>query len=413
MRYYSGPWQWHTIDGESFYGPPVGAVGAIDLGTLPEMGVGGVPRKGCLCWTNGAVLGSDYDLLGTGHVSEIARSGKIASVFEKTVGAVPNGDHLHAMIMDCLIGKADPDGNESPMPIMPGIDGWMDLHMQGHGRVKGERFEWGRSPHTTKIRRMLRREFAGLFKDADEGKLKDRVHHRRVLDDWCCKYGVDEWREFVPDALQADVPGRVKRETTYTDDFNRADSSTTLGTASGGGSWTNVVGVGGIVGNKGYPVSIGTSPACRLESDLSSSDHYCQFTIDSAASGPGQALRFSSSATTFYHVRRTTTLTLFKCITGTFTSLGTPAATGSVPYLLGGKINGSSLTVQEGGSDISSVTDTAIASGLRVGFRSQASGTSFTVDGLTAEDLAASGGILYTQLEHGTRGIARGTYHKF
>lgn len=405
MRYYLGPWRWASDAGELYFAPPVGAVGAIDLGTLPEMAVAGGSRKGCLCWTNGDLLDSDYDLLATGDVREIKRTGKIAGTLAKSIGSVPAGDSLHEMIMDCLIGCSDPDGDTAPMPIVPGIDGWMDLWLPGHGRVKGERFEWGRTDHTDKLKRMIRKQFAGLMEDAHDGRLKDSVHHLRVLDDWCKKYGVEEWREFVPDEVQKEVPGRVPRETTYTDDFNRADAAS-LGSSSEGWAWASAFSTMSIVSNAGNCSS--SLSYQRAQIDLSSFDHYAQVTRTAGGSFFPVA-RFSSSAITGYYCRPsgTTFFGLYKIISGSATKIANVDQDTNQPITVKTHCNGSTITGYKSNSVVASVTDTAIPSGTRTGVMAAASGA--RGDDFSAADLAASGVIL-TQLERGTRGISRGTW---
>jgi len=423
MKYYLGNWQWVTRDGMSYFAPPSGATGAIDLGTLPDMAVAGVPRKGCLCWTSGGTLPSEYEFLGDGDCREISRTGRISAAFARTVGGVPSGGKLHEMILDCLISAADSDGSAGPPPIVPGIDGWMDLWLPGHGRVKGERFEWGRTLHTAKLRRVLRKEFTRLFRDANDGKLKDSVHHRRVLDDWCKKYGVEEWREFVPEALQRDVPGRVARETTINDNFNRADQSG-LGTASGGFTYSSLASSAiDIVSNAAkWGPSESVTDVKRADSDLSSSDHYSQAAITTAALtdlGAGCIARKDSTSTmTFYLADIANsvglfTARLFKCVAGTFTSLGTLVEARSAGDVCRCECNGSSISNKiNGTTKIGPITDTAITGGVRTGIRAggfSSVGNTAIFDSFEAADLAAST-IKYTQLERGTRGVTRGVY---
>ena len=142
MKYYLGMWQWNTDRG-SYYSAPAGMKGSIDLGILPEMAISGAPRRGCLCWSQDTVLGSDYALLGDGDCRELSATSAMQSVFKSLVGYKPQGTRLVDLIYDCLTSGSDPYGSTGPMPLMPGQDGWMDLWMPGHSRVLGERFEWG------------------------------------------------------------------------------------------------------------------------------------------------------------------------------------------------------------------------------------------------------------------------------
>lgn len=434
MKYYLGPWRWVGGD-EPHYAAPSTAVGCIDLRTLPDQGIPNTPTLGCLCWTNGDPLPGEYTLLGDGDCREIKANRKTKAAFHSLLRYTPDGDTLADMILDTLVGGSDPDGLSAARPIIPGLDGWMDLHMAGHGRVKGLRFEWGRTPHKSKVKHALRSQFAALMDDAGKGKLRDSQHHLRVLDALCEKYGVTEWREFVPLALQKNVPGPLKHETTYTDDFNRADAATL------GASWSNIVSAGsqelGISTNNCRLPSSGNTSATisilhRYDSDVSSTDHECSvswvsdsFNLASGNGTVGTLVRKDSSSTlTFYtgRLNRTgngTSYTannsqLFKFVSGTPTQLGSDVSvTPSLPDPIKTYCSGSTIKNYYDGVEKHSQTDTAITSGVRGGIRCNTlSGVAWRGDDWSIADLAASG-LLLTQLERGVRGLNRGTYTKW
>jgi hypothetical protein len=422
MKYYLGPWRWATGDNvlPSFRAPRK-AIGAVDLGIISEMSVLGGDRKGCLCWVDDSEsLGRDYDLLGTGDLREIPRSTRIANIFAKTIGTRPDGDTLDAMVLDCLIGQSDPDGEMAPMSIAPSSDGWMDLWMQGHGRVRGERFEWGRTRHTIKLKRQIRREMSRLMDDADGGKLRDKKHPRKVLDALCEKYGVSEWKEFIADARQKDIEGRLPHETTITDDFNRANSSS-LGTSAEGWSWTTVGGDLRIVSNKAssHAIAGAVGNHGRAEFDLSSADHYAQATVDRTGSGykdMGVSVRYSAAADTFYMANHSpTAVTLYKVVGGSgYTALTSVSRTYSASIVLKAEINGSTLRGFVNGTSLATTTDTSLTGSLRTGFHGyfDAGTGTLTHDDFEGSDLAPSG-LLYTQLERSTRGLQRGMFTRW
>lgn len=415
MKYYLGPWQWVSGRGPAFFSAPAEIVGAIDLGTIPEMGAAGKARKGCLCWTDDNVtLGSEYDVLATGDVREINRTARIQSIFKNTIGSVPAGDKLHDMILDCMVDCSDPDGLTAPKSIVPDMDGWIDLTLPGHGKVKSERFEWGRNKHTAKLRRMLRAEFSQLMDQAESGKLKDSQHHRRCLDALCEKYGVTEWREFVPTARQKDVPGRLKHETSISESFDKADS-TTLGPDL---TWTEVNGNWTIVSNAARVPGVSTYCSARAESDLSSADHESQVDVTTSTDTGSQftqigpSARFSVSAGTYYSAtlyRFGNNLSLQKVVSNTQTSLSSQSITVSLPEAYKIKCNGSTITMHQAGVQRASVTDTSITGNIRCGINGFTLSGVGVIDNFLASDLASSG-ILYTQLERGTRGVERGVY---
>ena len=405
MRYYLGHWQWTTANGMACFAPPAGVVGCLDLGTLPQMSVGGADRGRLLCWTHDAVtLPSEYELLGVGDCREINTDGAMLDKFQSLVGYRPHGDKLVDAVWDCLEGGADIDGAIGPLPLVPTTRGNLELHFAGHSVVKSRRFKWGSDAASPKLKQLLRKEFRGLLQNAKAGKLKDNKHHLRVLDYWCDKYGVSDWREFVPANLQKDVPGRVKHETTITDNFNRADGS--LGSSSEGWSWTVTGGSWAIDTNRAKSTS--TNSYARAEFDLSSADHYAQMSVVGGFSSPANSelLVRQSASVAFTHymyvVREgssSTTHRIYKAIVGVYTLLSTVAETSPVaPFTMRNSVNGSSITGSIGGvSKIGPLSDTGISGNLRTGMSAESTADQI-FDGFQAADLAA--GTVIPVLRH-------------
>lgn len=425
MLYYLGPWQWNPARG-GFFTSPAGALGAIDLATLPQQAVGGAARSVGLFWTSGQPLDSSYARLGNGDCRELAATSAMQSAFKSLVGYKPQGDKLVNLVMDCLQGGSDPDGNTGPMPIVPTADGWMDLWMPGHSRVLGERFEWGRqgsrgSDHTLKLKQVLRAQFAQLFADAQAGKLKDNQQHRRVLDAWCDKYqlqGPDDWKELVPANLQKEVPGRLKHATTISDNFNQADS-TTLGPQL---SWTELQGDWKTTSNRAGLDSAGADSQqnrARADSDLSSSDHEASvanyYTGVNINSYHGPALRMPSDGTVSFYSTLTAgvdaNIYLTKLVNGTQTNLSSTAVSIADGKIAKVQANGSTIKSFYDGVEKLSLTDTSIAGGVRCGLNEFSASVGVPpMDDFLAADLSAGGGPIYTQLERSTRGVLRGMY---
>lgn len=410
MRYYLGPWKWSSA--ENCFLPPFGVDGTLDLGTLPDMAKQ-ADRPGCLCWTNSAVLPADeYMLLAEGDCREIKADGRLRSQWQSLLGYAPKGDTLHEMMFDHLIGGSDPTGQSAAKPLMPSNIGWMDLHLPGHGRVKSERFEWGITPHTAKIKVMLRTEFADLMDAAGKGQLQDPQMPFRVLDMLCAKFHVDDWKEFVPAKLQKDVPGRVPHQTTFSDDFNRADS-TGLGANWGAaveGTAFNVA------SNKAAPQSA-TRSAHRWASDLSSADHNSTVDVVVSSGDPrgGPCVRVAAAAVTYYYGWARTAATnnrrVGKIVAGSSTALSTFSLTTFSSGTLKLDINGSTITFYENGSSIFSGTDTSITGNLRPGLMNENASTG-TQDNWIGAD-AVAGGIVFTQLEKHIKGVNRGMTYRW
>jgi len=401
---YIGPWQWDGKGSVPSWVPPLGCSSAVDLRPLPEQSaIGGTPGVGV--FVTDAALPSEYVLLGD-HPTAHAPA-RIRSAWGSLTGYEAQGARVVDLLWDQLTRGSDPDGDTAPKPLMPGKQGrghWTDLHLGG--RHKSRPFVWGEDAETTeRVRDLLRRDFRRTFAEAQAGKLKDKQHHRRVLDYWCEQYGVDDWREFVAADLRADIKGRLKHETTLTDNFNRANASSP-GSSSEGWSWTDVTNSTAIESNRLRVDSGADGNAARAESDLSSADHYSQHLVVflNPGKGSGALTRFSSSATTFY-MFYSDSGRLFKCVAGAFTTLST-SSSHAVTFTVKCQINGSALAGFYDGVQQTTATDTAITGNLRTGLRLDFAGLA---DDFEAADLSA-GGFVYTQLERGTRGLTRGVY---
>lgn len=421
MNWYIGPWQGVVDDGGSvcWYGP-VGTFSAIDYRSLPEQAVmptlGVKAGIGLFCST--AIprdVGRDWQSIGKGNWHDIKADQRLIDAFPKRLGATLDAPDLVGLVRQSLM-DADPTGDSFVKPLQPG-QGRLSLYCGGQSHH--DRFQWGRHTHTNRLRDTLRADFRKTFEAAQAGELKDREHHRRVLDALCDKYGIADWREFVPDDLQADIPGRLKHETTITESFNTADSDT-LGPNL---TWTELVGDIDIVSNQARSTTLGSQVIARADSDLSSVDHYVQASVgagdETTSSNPGVIGRKDGTATlTFYLANGdfvSNVLRLFKCVAGAFTQLGSNVSltlTSPTTYLFRLTCNGSSITHTVDSVDQTTQTDTAITAGLRCGLRGQKNTSTYVSwDSFEAADLGGGGGgILYTQLERGLRGYERGVY---
>ena len=409
MRWYAGPWQWNSGD-LPHWSPPAGAVGALDLRSVPQQSVGTV-QDGYGIFASKDELSSDYELLGTGSLRDVKTSQRLNDrIPKRDRKRQPKGDDLLSLLLDAICDGSDPTGDDFAKPLMPDSDLRLSLN------IAGITHQWKTAPwnyHWDKIQDVERADFQRCFDDAKAGRLKDGEHHRRVLDALCDKYnlqGADDWKGFIPAKLRKEIKGRLKHETTITDNFNRANAAT-LGTSSEGWSWADVVGTRGIVSNRCSGTVAGLA---RAESDLSSGDQYGQITASSwiAGRGVGPAARFSASTTTayFYLVQNQATDTgrLFKVVNGTYSVLSARNATApGLPLVVRCEINGSTLTGYEAGIVTRGpITDTAITGNVRAGLYID---VGVTADDWSAADVAASN-VTYTRLETLMRGVTRGVY---
>lgn len=413
-QYYLGPWRFVTEDGMSYFAPPEGARGTIDFATIPEQSVGGSDRRIGFFALEGLITDAAYTHLGSGDLREMPSTQKMRDAFQSELGYLPSGDKLIDLVWDCLTSGSDPEGDERWKPLMPGTNRWLDLHLGGHSRIKSEPFEFGRHPHSNRVRDVLQRQFRQEMERASNGKSKDKEHHRRILDYWCEKYRCEDWQQFVPADLRRHVPGRLKHATTITESFDTADSDT-LGPDL---SWSELAGDFDIVGNRARSGAASGTHLAQATSDLSSSDHYAQFAVYPVASSLdcAPAARCQSGPTAYIAIVRDVDLSndarLFKLLTGTFTQLGTTVShSSSDGDVVQCKADGSSIThIVNGSTVIGPVSDTGISSGLRCGIWAFEAGRG-DIDNFEAADLAAPpAGIKYTQLERGVRGFMRGVY---
>lgn len=345
MNWYYGPWVWD----ERLWRAPLGCVG-IDLRTLPQQGTrGGEPGMSLFAGdlTENA---ADYVVVGRGHWSEVKPDARLRRI----LGHAAAGDTLADLVLSLISDRSDPAGHDAARPLMPSVGGSLDLHCAGMSAHAA--YRWGQR-HTNKIRDVIRADFAAAWE-------ADPTHARKVLDYWSGKHAAD-WRQFVPPSLLPHVPSPLPHETTIADTFDRADGP--IGTSSGGWSWSNVTGTWNIYSN-----AAGTSAgagwlSCRAQSDLSSTDQYSQVVIGTTKEYYGPSCRVDASAITFYQFSADTTRYLFKLVAGTQTVIASTAGTQVGGQTWKTEANGSTIRGLVNGSQILSVTDTAISSGLRAG----------------------------------------------
>lgn len=323
-------------------------------------------------------LGDDYTLIVEGDLSDAIPGAGARRQFESALSAQTSGHTLLDWIMSAFTLHADPAGEDRQKPLMPGTRGWQ-------WRFGGRRL-WRRrwspnAPEAAASLDLLRREYRQHRVDALAGRMKDEVHHRRILDYRAAKLRVDP-RLLVP----SDVPfePRVPHETTISDDFNRSDADA-LGSSSEGWSWTEVNGDTDIVSNQAKCLG-GSARTNRADSDLSSDDHYAEITMVTASGGP--AARFSASANTFYLYLNDGNR-LFRVTSGSYSAIADEA---------GVTFNGSVMRIQVDGPDIECFDDGVslitysdmggITGNVRTGFYGD---NNSVWDDFSAADLAVGG----------------------
>jgi hypothetical protein len=390
LYYYLGPWQWISSP-RPHWQAPTGTVGLVDLGTISDMSMSGTSStRGMGFFASSTQLDSSYTLLGQGDCRDIVADVAMRSAWRTIIGYNPLGDKLVDLLWDTLTNGADPDGNTSCKPLVPNSDLLLELNLGG-SVVKSESFSWGQHPHTDKLRQLIRSEFAILFDLVHNGKMRDDKQHLRILDAWCEKYHVTDWKEFVAPSLQKDVPGRVPHNTIITDNFNRTNADA-LGTSSEGWTWNEFIGDLDIVSNAVVPqVAGGGQDTAMAESDLSSADHYSQAVITLGASFHyvGVIARKHNTAETYYigYGESNGSCLVDKVINGvqTFLNSGSGMANGTIKL----SANGSSIKFYVNGVEQISFTDTSITGNVRGGIFGYI-GSGCTLDDFQAADLGGN-----------------------
>lgn len=169
----------------------------------------------------------------------------------------------------------------------------------------------------------------------------------------------------------------------YTDDFNRADSTNI-------GNWTEVADNWSIISQQLAPGTTATGLAIYA-SPLSTNDHYAEIVLSNASgSSMGVFARSDVTGNNFYLWRNDgTTWNLFYNIGGNFTSIGSYAAAAANGDVARIQCVGSTIKGFVNGVERVSVTDTQIPTGLYGGVRSSASSTA-RYDNFAAADVSSA-----------------------
>lgn len=174
--------------------------------------------------------------------------------------------------------------------------------------------------------------------------------------------------------------------TTFTDDFNRADSSNL------GANWVEVSGDWSIISNQLSAGAAGGTIVLRAATAMASNDNYAQVTIAATTSASqGVWCRGNSDLTSGYLWRNNgTNWTLFKVVGGTFTSIGSAFVAAAAPGDIA-KVQavGSTIKGFVNGVERASVTDTAVTTGTSVGIRSDST-SALRYDDFSAGDVSAT-----------------------
>lgn len=172
--------------------------------------------------------------------------------------------------------------------------------------------------------------------------------------------------------------------TTFTDDFNRADSTNL------GAGWVQVSGTWSIVSNRLSSGSAGGTIILRAADAMATNDHSAQVTIAAtAAVSHGVWCRGNTNITSGYLWRNDgSSWNLFSVVGGSFTSIGSYAAAAVAGDVAKIQAVGSTIKGFVNGVERVSVVNTAVAAGTSVGLRAE-SVAALHFDDFTAADITA------------------------
>ncbi len=168
----------------------------------------------------------------------------------------------------------------------------------------------------------------------------------------------------------------------YSDDFNRPNSTNIGNWTESGDNWS-------IISNQLAPGTAAIGVAL-YSSPLSTFDHYAEVVMSVGTSGSMGVIARSSLDTGGYYLWRNngSVWTLFRQSSGTFTQIGSFAATfinGDIARI---QCVGSTIKGSVNGVERVSVTDTGITGGLYAGVRCNASSTT-RYDNFVASDVSS------------------------
>ncbi len=198
------------------------------------------------------------------------------------------------------------------------------------------------------------------------------------------------WSSDVPLPLQGGI---------RFDDFNRSDSSSSLGTPSDGGSaWTAQAGTWGISTNKAYCPS--GSGIVGLDSGTADVDVQATLSQSGAANDCGVAGRIGDANNLLFLRRNAGAYDLYKLVAGSFTGLFTGVGTYADGDVVKLSMSGSTIKAYVNGVQIGTTqTVTDLVTNTQHGFR-DGSGAQGRYDDFSITD--ASGGTTFTTSPSGS-----------
>lgn len=156
------------------------------------------------------------------------------------------------------------------------------------------------------------------------------------------------------------------------DNFNRANSTTTLGSASTGQAWTAIRGTWGVTSNAAYNVTHADDDVVLINAGTGKNDQRVTCKVTPAA---GLIVRSDSTqANCYMWYISNGGGTLYKRVSGSYNNIGTVSGTINPGDTCEMQIAGTAITIRVNGLQIYSGTDSTITTGTYSGMRSAGDG---------------------------------------
>lgn len=417
--YRLGPMQWDTsetavINGQTvtvpFWRGPVGTRSLIDFRSEAQQAAAGPTAAGFGLFVMDDAApnpGAAYRSYGNDLLATVNATGRNAWRTNLQIAQAFNGSRLSDMIGETLTTLSDPTGGTRAKPIGITRDGFLECWAGASAYRRA--FEGAGDAAWPRIQTVVREGYrevrraclvrAAVIEAAGFPALAEwfRQKYRRYLGALLLRYRA--WGMTRADLIPNDLPdeGDLPPDTDVSDDFNRADSASTLGAAWQAGTSTTW----GITSNTAYQPSASTTNINAFYlTPLSDDDHYSQAVISGFGSGEGPwgccVRRHATTATVSYYYagpRRLAAWRKMKAVTGTATQLSDDATTNSSPVTCKVDINGSSLRSYRDGVEVgTAVTDTSLTANLYTGLAGSAPPSTARWDDFFATDGISPGG---------------------
>lgn len=380
MSYYIGPWIWReSVDLGNYWDAPVGTTARIDLRPLPC----NIPGVGLFVLPE-APRESGYIELTDGLEKPLSKDAQIVIANALSLPSI-RAWNLRDALVEVLTTSADPTGAVRCLPLIPKLNGMLEIVLSGHGVVWERKFTGESDPAWPNIQKVLQ----GNYRKVREQALLDGTqHHRKYLDTLNAKYAIST-EKFIPDDLPVETA--LPRATTVSDDFNRANESLDAG------NWTEYGTLNFSVLNN--EVVLGGSSGwswARYDSPLSSDDFYARLTETGRGSVSwfvGVIARAASDATYTHYMFDVYDAgdRLRKRVDGAMTTLDeSNNSNPGFPFTVEVEPNGSTIRGILNAGEVYSVVDTSITGNVHGGIFGYYASTSNRGDNFVAEDLEAA-----------------------